>query len=65
MILGAAPVVRPEEKSLLDNFLGVGPGYLKKKLDALELLLWLSVAAGISSAVATAIIVRPRSAKRA
>lgn len=54
MILGAEPV-RPDQKSLLDNFLGVSPGYLRKKLDALETLLWLSVAAGISGAVVVAV----------
>jgi hypothetical protein len=50
----------PEPPSVLDSFLGVKPGYLKEKLDGLELLMWLSVAAGLSSAVAVAIDVRRR-----
>lgn len=57
MLLGAPP---PEQPSVLDAFLGVSPGYLKKKLDGLELLMFLSVAAGLSAAVAVAIDVRRR-----
>lgn len=56
--LAAAPA--PASPSLLDSFLGVSPGYLKKKLEGIELLLFLSVAAGLSSALVTAIDRRRR-----
>lgn len=57
MILGddtpTVPVM--QGKSLLESFLGVAPGYLKEKLDGIELLLWLSVAGGLSGALVSAI----------
>lgn len=62
MILGAEPNEVPvmQGKSLLDAFLGVQPGYLKEKLDGIELLLWLSVAGGLAGALVSAINLRRR-----
>lgn len=60
MILGAEPVPVVQGKSVLDAFLGVEAGYLKRKLDGIELLLFLSVAAGLSGAVVAALKLRAR-----
>jgi len=59
MILGDDNIVPVMQgKSLLDSFLGVSPGYLKSKLEGIELLLWLSVAAGLAGAVVSAVKLR-------
>lgn len=58
MILGSLGADAPASPSLLDSFLGVSPGYLKKKLEGIELLLWLSAAAGLAGVVVTAVKLR-------
>jgi hypothetical protein len=60
MILGGGQLAAPAEPSVLEAFLGVDPGYLKSSLDRLQLLMWLSMAAGLSAAVVVAIKGRQR-----
>jgi hypothetical protein len=60
MILGGSSLAEAPPPSVLEAFLGVEPGYLKGSLDRLQLLMWLSMAAGLSAAVVVAIKGRQR-----
>jgi len=57
---GGSSLAAPAEPSVLEAFLGVEPGYLKGSLDRLQILMWLSMAAGLSAAVVVAIKGRVR-----
>jgi hypothetical protein len=60
MILGDPTIPVVQGTSVLDAFLGVSPGYLQKKLEGIELLLYLSTAAGLAGAIVSAFTLRRR-----